>query len=121
MPAIPTRCSVADSFYPHPMKNPTLLRLFLPLLLLLATPTVRATDDAVIAAVRATDDDRVAATLAADSARMDAIFSDQLRYAHSSGKIDSKKSYIESLVTHSTVYTGYEYKQRDFLVASPDV
>jgi ketosteroid isomerase-like protein len=103
------------------MKTPTLLRLFLPLLLLLSAPTLRANDDAVISAVRAADDERVAATMAADPARMDAIFSDQLHYAHSSGKIDTKKSYVDSLLARSTVYTGYEYKQRDFLVAAPDV
>ncbi len=103
------------------MKLPTLPRLFLPLLILVSALTARASDDTVIAAVRAADDERVAATMAADPARMDAIFSDQLHYAHSSGKIDTKKSYVESLLTRSTMYTGYDYKQRDFLVAAPDI
>lgn len=103
------------------MKTPTLLRSFLPLLILLSALIARANDDAVIAAVRAADDERVAATMAADPARMDAIFSDQLHYAHSSGKIDTKKSYVDSLLARSTVYTGYDYKQRDFLVAAPDI
>ncbi len=73
------------------------------------------------AAVRAADAERIAATLAADPARMDAILSDQLHYTHSNGKIDTKKSYIDSLVSRSTVYTRYEYKERDFLVASADI
>ena len=103
------------------MKTPTLPRLCLILLSLAAVLIARAGDDAVLAAVRAADDERVAATLAADPARMDAIFSEQLHYAHSSGKIDTKKSYVDSLLARSTVYTGYEYKQRDFLVAAPDI
>jgi ketosteroid isomerase-like protein len=73
------------------------------------------------AAVRAADAERVAATLAADPARLGAILSDQLHYTHSNGKTDTKKSYIESLVRRSAVYTGYEYRQRDFLVASADI
>ena len=103
------------------MKTPTLPRCFLLLLALAATLGLRASDEAIIAAVRAADDERVAATMAADPARMDAIFSDQLHYAHSNGKIDTKKSYVESLLTRSTIYTGYDYKQRDFLVAAPDI
>jgi hypothetical protein len=88
------------------MKTPTLPRCFLLLLALAATLGLRASDDAVIATVRAADDERVAATMAADPARMDAIFSDQLHYAHSHGKIDTKKSYVDSLLTRKTIYTG---------------
>lgn len=69
----------------------------------------------VIAEVRAADDERVAATIAADPARLDAIFSDALRYAHSSGKIDTKASYIGSLTSRSTVYETYHYAQLDFV------
>ncbi len=103
------------------MKTPTLPRCFLLLLALAAALGLRASDDTVIAAVRTADDERVAATMAADPARLDAIFSDQLHYAHSNGKIDTKKSYVESLVTRTSVYQGYEYKKRDFLVAAPGI
>lgn len=103
------------------MSHPTLPRLLLIVLTLASALTTRASDEAVIAAVRAADDERVAATMAADPARMDAIYSNQLHYAHSNGKIDTKKSYVESLLSRSTVYTGYDYKQRDFLVAAPDI
>lgn len=103
------------------MNHPTLLRQFLLLFALSTVAAAQSGDEAVIAAVRAADDERVAATLAADPARLDAIFSDQLHYAHSNGKIDTKKSYVESLVTRSTVYVGYDYKQRDFVVAAPGI
>ena len=103
------------------MKNPTLPRLFLPLLLLTSALTARASDDTVIAAVRAADDERVAATMAADPKRLDAIFSDALSYTHSNGKFDNKKSYMESLLSRKTVYTVYDYKERKFFVATPDI
>ncbi len=67
-----------------------------------------------LAAVQATDDERVAAMIAADSQRLDAVLSDQLHYAHSNGKQDTKASYIESLVSHRTVYESFEYGQREF-------
>lgn len=75
----------------------------------------RAADDQVIAAVKAADVERVAATKAGDAARLDAILSDELRYAHSSGHVDTKASYIKSLASHSTVYATYDYKEQNFL------
>jgi len=108
--AFPVALLLAADDLQKPAANPAALVLLAP-----------AVIDHLTAAVRAADDERVAATLAADPARMDAIFSDQLHYAHSSGKIDTKKSYVESLLTRSTIYTGYDYKLRDFHVAAPDI
>lgn len=103
------------------MTPPTLPRLFLLLFLFAAALGLRANDEAVIAAVLAADDERVTATMAADFTRMDAVYSDQLHYTHSNGKLDNKKSYLDSIVTRRTVYSGYDYLQRDFQVATPDV
>ena len=97
----------------------TLLRL-LPLVVL-AFASLRAADDQVISAVKAADEERVAATKAGDRARLDAIFSDELRYGHSSGHVDTKTSYIKALTTHSTVYETYDYKERSFLPAAPGI
>jgi hypothetical protein len=97
----------------------TLLRL-LPLLAL-AFVTTYAAEDQAIAAARAADVERMAATKAGDRARLDAIFSDELRYAHSSGKVDSKASYVQSLVTHSTIYESFEYKDQIFKLVAPGV
>jgi len=101
------------------MNHSTLRRSLALLLVFCAAALSHAAD--LVAAVRAADDERVAAILAADPKRLDAIFSNDLHYAHSNGKIDTKKSYLESLVSKSTVYSSYEYVQRDFFVASPDV
>jgi hypothetical protein len=97
----------------------TLLRL-LPLFAL-SLVALRAADDKVIAATRAADDERLAATKAADPKRLDAIFSDDLRYAHSSGKVDTKASYVKSLTSRSTVYESFDYKERNFTVAAPGI
>jgi hypothetical protein len=42
--------------------------------------------------------------LAADGAKLAAIFSDELRYAHSSGLVDTKTSYLQSIVSGRTKY-----------------
>jgi hypothetical protein len=83
--------------------------------------SLRAADESLINAVRAADDERVAATKAGTRERLDAIFSDELSYGHSSGKLDTKASYIESLVSRKTVYDSIEYTTRNFLPAAPGI
>lgn len=75
----------------------------------------------VAAKVAAADDERQAAIKAGDRVRLEAIFSDQLRYAHSNGKVDTKVSYIESLVSRETVYESFEYKERSFQSIAPGI
>jgi hypothetical protein len=94
----------------------TLLRL-LPLLGLFAL-TLRAADDNVIAAVRAADDARVAALKRGDVKTLGAINSDALHYAHSSGKIDNKASYLKA---RAAGYGTFDYQRRDFAVVAPGV
>ncbi len=96
----------------------------LPRLLLLLTLVAGAlpgAEDKAIAAARAADDERIAATMAADPARLTAIFSDELRYAHSSGKVDTKASYVQALTSHNTVYESFKYQDRTFRTAGPGV
>ena len=85
------------------------------------SPGSAAANEKLIAAVTAADEERMAATKAADPKRLEAIFSDELRYAHSSGKVDNKKSYVESLVSHRTVYESFDYKERTFLPVGPGI
>ena len=82
---------------------------------------LRAADDKLIAAVRAADDERVAATRAGDKARLQAIYSKDLHYAHSNGKIDDQASYIESLTKRSTIYKKFDYVVREFRQVGPGV
>ncbi|MDB6115691.1 MAG: hypothetical protein JWQ62_2636 [Lacunisphaera sp.] len=104
----------------------TLLRF---LVLLVAFLSANAADlpekiigpDKLSAAVMAADDERLGATKAGDGARLDAIFSEQLHYAHSSGHIDTKASYMEALTSHRTVYESFEYLERNFVPAAPGI
>jgi hypothetical protein len=77
--------------------------------------------NAVIAAVTAADDERTAAMKAGDAPRLDAIFSDELRYAHSNGAVDSKSTFITALSSGKSVYEHFEYKDRTILPAGPGI
>ena len=96
-----------------------LLRL-LPLLVLAVVP-LRAASDPVLDAVRQADDARVAATIAADRAKLAAIFSDDLSYAHSSGMVNDKTAYIDTIVSGHTKYFLIEYEQRKFTPGAPGI
>ena len=91
------------------------------LLLALAAGSLPAAEDKSIAAARAADDERLAATQAADPARLAAIFSDELRYAHSSGKVDTKASYMQALTSRNTIYESFKYQERTFKSAGPGI
>jgi hypothetical protein len=65
------------------------------------------------------DKTRVAAMQSGDRVNLDAIFSDDLRYAHSNGIVDTKKSFIEILAAGKTKYMVYEYEEQDFTFPSP--
>lgn len=68
------------------------------------------------AALIAADTERIAATAAGDRARLEAIFSDDLHYAHSSGKIDTKTSFVTALSSKASVYASYSYQDRKFSI-----
>lgn len=134
-----TRSIAPNPPFPHPMKFLRLFRFPLSLLLPLSFLTAAETPprpptgpaayvllapaeiDHLVAAVRAADDERTAATVAAAPARLDAIFSDQLHYAHSNGMIDTKASYIDSLVSGRSDYVSFEHVTREFVPAGPGI
>lgn len=101
------------------------VRRFLRLLCLLAATTawsnLHASDDKLTAALRAADDARLAATKAGDRAGLEASYSDELHYAHSSGKVDTKASQIQGILASSNGYEGFDYKERTFVPAGPGV
>jgi acetyl esterase/lipase len=82
---------------------------------------LHAADDPRVGTLRTADDERVAAIIAADRARLSAIFSDDLHYAHSTGSVDDKASYISLLVTGRAKYHIYEYEKRDFTFPAPGI
>jgi hypothetical protein len=80
-----------------------------------------AADDAKLAAVTAADDARVAAMLTPNQATLDQVLSDDLRYAHSNGKVDTKASLTASLLGGEAKYLSYKYTERAFKFPAPDV
>ena len=88
---------------------------------LLACVTLQAADDPRLAAVRAADDQRVAATLAADGTKLGAVFSDELRYAHSSGLVDTKTSYLQAITSGRTKYHIIDFVERNFTFPAPGI
>src|SRR5688500_16060515 len=79
---------------------------------------LRAANDPA-AAWRAADDARVAAMISADPAKLAAVFSDELLYVHSSGRPDTKASFVESLTSGKSKYNSVNYEQRDFREVAP--
>lgn len=103
------------------MKINALTSLCLIILSLGTSLWARTDDDVLFAAIRAADDERIAATMAGDPVRLAAIFSDQLYYAHSNGKVDDKNSYVQSLTSRKTIYESFDYQTRNFAVTRPGV
>jgi hypothetical protein len=93
----------------------TLFRLIPFFVLSLITPVIShsaetasaSNKNAVIVAVTAADDERMAAMKAGDASRLGAIFSDELRYAHSNGVVDSKADFITALSSGKSVYESF--------------
>lgn len=80
-----------------------------------------ADDHPSLVAVKTADKARVAAMQSGDRAKLDAIFSDELRYAHSNGIVDTKASFIEILSTGKTKYVGYDYEEQNFTFPAPGI
>src|SRR4051812_6135659 len=87
----------------------------------LVAPLRAVADDAQSAKLTAADDARVTAMKSADRSKLTAIFSDELRYAHSSGNVDDKTSLIETLAAGRTKYAGYDYEERKFTFPAPGI
>lgn len=81
----------------------------------------RLEKSADLAAVIAADDARVAAFKKPTAEALDTIFSPDLHYAHSTGVVDTKSSFIDVLTSGKTKYVGIDYEDRDFSFPSPGI
>jgi uncharacterized protein (TIGR02246 family) len=84
------------------MPTPRLAAFAAVLLAAAAQPVLAQSPDE--AAVRAVEDRRIKALVEDDFATLDAIFADDLHYAHSSTVVDDKASYMAALRTGKTKY-----------------
>ncbi len=82
---------------------------------------VLAEDHRPLAALKTADKARVAAMQSGERSKLDAIFSDELRYAHSNGVVDTKKSFIDILSAGKTKYVGYDYEEQNFTFPAPGI
>ncbi len=80
-----------------------------------------AEENPKLAAVQAADKARVAAMKSPDREKLGAIFSDELRYAHSNGIVDTKASFIDILSAGKTKYVGYDYEEQNFTFPAPGI
>lgn len=94
----------------------------LPLLAIfaLAIPTSNA-DEALTAALVAADEARIAAMRNPVEASLAAAFSNDLRYTHSNGLVDTKAAFLEVLVSGKTKYLGYDHVERSFTFPAPGI
>lgn len=77
--------------------------------------------DTKVAAVFEADDARIAAMTSADETALTAILDDELHYAHSSGMVDTKKSFIDLVVSGRSKYLEYEPLAREVTFPRDDV
>jgi len=91
-----------------------------PILAALPLSGLRA-DETRLSAIRSADDARIAAMRNPDPAALEEVFSDELRYAHSNGVVDSKDSFVGILVSGKTKYLGYDHVERDFTFPAPGI
>lgn len=83
-------------------------------------PAVMA-EDGRVALLVAADAERLDAMKSADKARLAAVLSDELHYAHSSGTVDTKQSFIEALTSGRTKYLAFDYTERAFTFPAPGI
>jgi hypothetical protein len=96
------------------------LRSALAALLIAPLAALHAADDAPLA-VQSADDARIAAMSSPERGKLAAIFSEELRYAHSTGAVDTKASFLDTLTSGKTKYLRFDYLEREFSFPSRDI
>ena len=79
-----------------------------------------AAEPAVISAVRA-DKARLSAMMAGDGDALAKLMSDQLRFVHSDGRVESKADYVKNMMAGDTQYADAKTSELETMQVSPDV
>jgi ketosteroid isomerase-like protein len=74
----------------------------------------------VIAAVKA-DKARLAAMMAGDGDALAQLMSDQLRFVHSDGRVESKTDYVKNLMAGDTAYADAKTSELETMQIASDV
>lgn len=75
--------------------------------------------DPQLASLIAADEARILAMTKPDRDRLDAILSNELHYAHSTGVVDTKSTIMDSLLASRIRYLSFEYVERKFSFPTP--
>ncbi len=89
--------------------------------LLLVAGTAHGAESAAVTAVRHADAVRCAAMMRGDGAALDALMSDELRFVHSDGRIETKANYVKNMMAGDTAYTGVKTSEVQALEPGPGV
>lgn len=81
---------------------------------------VQAAEPAVISVLRA-DQARLAAMVAGDTGALDRLMSEQLRFVHSDGRVESKADYVKNLMAGDTEYRDAKTADVETMQIAPDV
>ena len=92
------------------MKKTLIIAIFL-IISTLAFSQAPKNNDAIIKAVNALELKRFEAQVKKDFVALDKILSDDLFYTHSSGKVDGKESYIQSINDGKSVYLSIDSEE----------
>lgn len=88
--------------------------------LIMVSVQVIAAEPPVISAVRA-DKARLTAMMAGDGEALARLMSDQLRFVHSDGRVESKADYVKNLMAGDTQYADAKTSELETMQVSPDV
>jgi ketosteroid isomerase-like protein len=86
----------------------------------LAWPHVARAQPVVIEALRA-DQARLKAMMAGDGVALAALMSDQLRFVHSDGRVESKADYVKNLMAGDTAYADAKTSELETMQISSEV
>ena len=78
-------------------------------------------DDARIAALLGLSDARIKAVVEADTQQLSALLSDDLRYTHSNGSVDTKDEFIAALTSGRSNYHSFAPFDRVFTFPAPGI
>jgi hypothetical protein len=102
------------------MTTKTLIRIATFLGLMTGAVQAALAEPAVISALRA-DKARLTAMMAGDGEALGRLMSDQLRFVHSDGRVESKADYVKNMMAGDTAYADAKTSQLETMQISPDV
>lgn len=102
------------------MTTKTLIRIATFLGLMTGAVQAALAEPPVISALRA-DKARLTAMMAGDGETLRRLMSDQLRFVHSDGRVESKADYVKNMMAGDTAYADAKTSELETMQISPDV